>query len=198
MEHYSGLLNYRDMVAGIGLASNEDDRPPSLFHQLFNTARRDGFRIASHCNVGSKNINEHIRQVASEIGGSGADRIDHGINAADRQELVDLIKSKDLGLTLIPWAYVRFDGYEDTANRLQKLSAAGIKIGISSDDPAYVGDCWVTHNLMLAKRMCNWTDEDVTKVVKDSIAMSWADQDIKDTLLKDMQNYLEKRGTSAS
>jgi adenosine deaminase len=73
------------MTVGIGLDSNEYNRPLSPFDEVFSLARRDGFRVTAHCDVGQKDTHEHIRQVVSTIGGGGADRVDHRLNAADRQ-----------------------------------------------------------------------------------------------------------------
>jgi len=52
MENYLLALPYRDVFHAIGLDSDEYDRPPSLFEQVFRRAREDGFKITSHCDVG--------------------------------------------------------------------------------------------------------------------------------------------------
>ncbi|EHK99084.1 putative Uncharacterized deaminase [Glarea lozoyensis 74030] len=78
----------------IGLDGNEYNRPPSIFEPLSLRARNDGFKITCHCDVTQKDTHEHIRQVAECVGGSGADRLDHGLDAAERPELASLIKEK--------------------------------------------------------------------------------------------------------
>lgn len=65
--------------------------------------------------------------VASSIAGSGADRIDHGLNAADKPELMEIIKSRDLGMTLCPHAYNRRLSVEEVFPKIRKLFDAGIK-----------------------------------------------------------------------
>ncbi|KAM0331535.1 hypothetical protein ACHAQA_003212 [Verticillium albo-atrum] len=127
LEHYREALLYKDMIIGFGLDSDERDRPPSLFDEVFTLARRDGFKITAHCDVGQKDTHENIRQVVSTLGGGGADRIDHGLNAADKQELNDLILNKDIGITICPWAYLRRWTYQEVAERLQTLVDAGTK-----------------------------------------------------------------------
>lgn len=100
MQHYELALPHRDMIIGIGLDSNEFDRPPSLFSDLYLRARADGFRLTAHCDVKQPNTHEHIRQVIEDLGGTGAERVDHGLDAAERPELVNLIKEKGVGMTL--------------------------------------------------------------------------------------------------
>ena len=82
------------MIIGVGLDSNEEQRPPVLFEEVFARARADGFRLTAHCDVGKTYPLEHIRQVASVIGHTGAERIDHGLNAVESPELMELIHEK--------------------------------------------------------------------------------------------------------
>ena len=62
MNTYIAALPYRDMIAGIGLDSNEYDRPPILFEGVYLRARADGFKLTCHCDVTQKDTHEHIRQ----------------------------------------------------------------------------------------------------------------------------------------
>ncbi len=100
MEHYELSLPYRDIIVGIGLDSNEFDRPPELFSEVYLRARKDGFRLTAHCDVKQPATLEHIRQVVTVLGGTGAERVDHGLDAAEKDELVNLIAEKGVGMTI--------------------------------------------------------------------------------------------------
>jgi len=100
MEHYGLLLPCKDLIEGIGLGSNEFNHPPSFFYALYQRAREDGFKLTCHCDVAQPNTREHIRQVAENLGGTGAERNDHGLDAASSPELVNLIKRKGTAMTL--------------------------------------------------------------------------------------------------
>lgn len=194
MEHYNAALEYRDMIVGFGLDSNEFNRPPSLFEGVFSKARQDGFKITAHCDVGVKDTHKHIRQVASTLAGTGAERIDHGLNVADKQELVDLVLQRDIPLTICPWAYLRRETYDSIAERIQILKDAGVRINISSDSPAYMDISWITHNMMLTRKMCGLTDSDLVKIVQDSVAMSWARPEVKAAIMLEIQQFVESGG----
>ena len=191
MEHYKAALPYRDMIVGIGLDSNEYERPPLMFQQVFSLARRDGFRITMHCDVGQDNTHEHIRQVASVIGGNGADRIDHGLNAADEGDLVDMILKRDIGMTLCPWAYMRYQTYEDLGPKMRILFDAGIRITINSDDPPYMDDAWILHNMLLAKHF-GFNDKEIAALVRNAVLISWAPQPVKERVLKEIDTVYER------
>ncbi|EKG12815.1 Adenosine/AMP deaminase [Macrophomina phaseolina MS6] len=145
---------------GIGLDSNEYNRPPTLFDAVFKRARADGLKITSHCDVGQKDAHEHIRQDVNHIAGQGADRIDHGLNAAERPELIDLIKHRDLGMTLCPHAYYRRNPTEYVFPLVWKLFDAGIKVTVNSDNPTYMHNMWLQDNLNLVQEHChfNWKE----------------------------------------
>jgi adenosine deaminase len=186
LEHYNAALPYRDIIVGIGLDSNEEDRPPALFEEVFYQARQDGFKLTMHCDVDSKNTHEHIRQAASAVAGSGLDRIDHGLNAADQQGLRDLILKRDLGMTICPWSYLRHTTYAELGPKIRTLFDAGIKISINSDDPAYMEDCWLLENLLLVKYLCKFDDRELALLAKNAVNISWAKPAVKDVMLQEI------------
>jgi adenosine deaminase len=191
MEHYKAALPYRDMIVGIGLDSNEYKRPPSLFEEVFSLARLDGFRITMHCDVGQDNTHEHIRQVASVVGGTGTDRIDHGLNAADEQELMDLILERDIGMTLCPWAYMRYQTYDELGPKMRVLFDAGIRITINSDDPPYMDNSWILHNMLLTKHF-GFSDKEITTLARNAVSISWAAQSVKNKILQEIDAVYDR------
>ena len=187
MEHYEASLPYRHMIVGIGLDSVEDDHPPSQFEEVFSRARRDGFfRTTMHCDVGVKDSHKHIREVASVVTGTGADRIDHGLSAAEKQQLMDLILKRDLGMTICPWSYLRYQPHRELGVMMRTLFDAGIRITINSDDPAYMEDCWILHNMLLAKHLCGFSDKEIATLARNAVTVSWAEQSVKDDILQEI------------
>lgn len=189
LEVYEAALNYKDMIVGIGLDSNELDRPPSLFEVVFKRAKADGFKLTAHCDFNQKNTLEHIRQVIQSLGGTGASRIDHGLNAADSEELMEMIQGRDIGLTLCPCAYIRHTSDLEIYPRIRKLMDAGVKIAIASDDPAYMEDNWILHNLLMMKDNCNLSDEDIGQLQLNAVDMCWADESTKNYLRKEINQF---------
>ena len=190
MDHYEAALPYRDMITAIGLDSDEYQRPPSLFEDMFARARADGFHLTCHCDVGQKDTYEHIRQVASTVGGTGAERIDHGLNAAQKPDLIELIRRRGIGMTICPWAYLRHEPTIEIFPRIRTLFDAGIKVTIASDDPAYMEDCWILHNMLLTKRMCSLTDKDIGTLVRNAVEICWASQEVKKNLVEELDNTI--------
>jgi len=186
MEHYEAALPYRDAFVAIGLDSDEYDRPPSLFFEVFQRARDDGFKITAHCDVYQKDTHAHINQVITQLGGYGADRIDHGLNAADKPQLIEAIKARGIGMTLCPHAYHRHEATEMVFPLIRSLYDAGIPVTINSDDPTYMHGNWVEHNLELARRQCPFNMQELLQLQRNAVKISWAGESIKEKILAEV------------
>ncbi|WPG97230.1 adenosine deaminase [Acrodontium crateriforme] len=192
MDQYKAAKMYKDMIVGIGLDSNEHNRPPSLFDEVFTLSRQDGFRLTAHCDVGVKDTHQHIHQVVDTVAKTGLDRIDHGLNAADDEALVSRIRNRGLALTICPWAYLRRETYTSIAERLRTLVAAGIKVCIASDSPVYMDHAWITYNLLLTKKMGGFTDAEMCQLVKNSVEMSWAEPNVKESIMREIEAMIKE------
>ncbi|CZR58708.1 related to AAH1-adenosine deaminase [Phialocephala subalpina] len=191
IQQYEAALPYKDMIIGIGLDSDELDRPPSLFYEVFQRAKKDKFRLTAHCDFNQKNTLEHIRQVCENLGGSGAERIDHGMNAADSDDLTEIIKKKGIGMTICPCAYIRHAAEDEVFLRIRKLFDAGNKITIASDDPAYMEDNWVMHGLYMVRDKCKFTDAEMVKLQRNAVEICWARDEDKARLSKELDEFEE-------
>lgn len=189
LEHYKLILPYQDIVVGIGIDGSEEGTMPMMFNDVLTRARNDGFKISAHCNVKQSDALASIRQVVSEIGGTGADRLDHGIDAAEDPELVLLIKEKGLGMTLCPWAYVSHFTENVLFEHLRALKDEGVKISLGSDDPAYNEDNWVLENLALMSWKGGWTDEELVKAQRHAVEMCWASEETKKFLVEEIERF---------
>lgn len=201
LEHYSKLLPYRDVICGIGLDSLETGRPPSLFEPVFDAARKDGFRITCHCDIGQKDTLQNIEQVLASIGGGiGADRCDHGICAVESPELVEKLSSRGLGMTLCPWCYVRYaDAADfDALGKIRLLYDAGAKITINSDDPGYMEDMWLLQNLRLVRQHGGFTDTDIARLQLNAVEICWASEEIKNSIRQEIEEFCDRMGAASS
>jgi adenosine deaminase len=111
------------------------------------------------------------------------------MNAADRDDLLALVKTKQIGLTLCPCAYIRHASENEVFPRIRKLFDAGLLVTIASDDPAYMEDNWVLHALLMVRDKCNFTDREMLQLQKNAITICWAPEPIKQSLLADLELF---------
>jgi adenosine deaminase len=175
-----------------GLDGAEAGRPPILFRSILERAARDGLKVTSHCDFAQPNTHEHIKQCASTICGTGLDRIDHGLSAADSHELIEMIKNNDIGMTLCPNAYNRRWSDHEVYPLIRRLFDADIKITINSDDPTYMNDKWIVHNMQMVRDRCPFSDMEMIQLAKNAIDICWASSARKKQLTDELFRYQDR------
>ena len=187
MEHLELALPHRDRIIGVGLDSDEKDNPPSKFAAVFARAREEGLLLTMHCDVNQQDIVGHLWECLDLI---RVDRIDHGVNALDDPKLLETIRERGLGLTVCPISN-RFVVQSLTGDEIQRLMAAGIKVTVNSDDPAYFRG-YMNENLMALRDEAAFPEETIVTLTRNAIDVSWADAKLKGELHARLDNYLER------
>ena len=159
---------YRDWILGIGLDSDEKGNPPVKFQEVFADARSQGYRLTMHCDVDQDDSVAHIWQCLNDI---QVERIDHGVNALEDDELVAEILARGLGLTVCPISnsYVT-DGTKSA--EIKKMLDEGLLVTINSDDPAYFPG-YMSENLATAQREAQLTNAQIVQLVRNGFTASW-------------------------
>ena len=179
-------LPYRELITGVGLDSDERDNPPSKFAGVFARARSEGFQITMHCDVDQANTVEHIRQCLEVI---GVDRIDHGVNILESEELTDELARRGLGLTVCPISNRWVTG-DLKAAEIRRLLELGIRVTVNSDDPAYFGG-YVTDNLLALQEAADLGPAELVQLQRNAIEISWMTSGAKDHLIAELESYAE-------
>ncbi|KAF3355127.1 hypothetical protein VdG1_04339 [Verticillium dahliae VDG1] len=171
----------------VGLASNAYERPPLLFEEGFRRARADGLRVTMHCDFGQKDTHAHVSEAIFDVcGGRGAERIDHGLDAADDERLMAGLVERDIGLTLCPHAYHRRTATEVLFPKIRKLVDGGVKVCINSDDPVYMHDVWVDGNMQKVYTYCGMSKAQMVQLARNGVDLAWASAEIKQELYKEL------------
>jgi aminodeoxyfutalosine deaminase len=131
---YSG--KYRDRgVVGVGLGGLEAQYPPEPYEPVFVLARELGLASVPH--AGEVAGPASVRGALEEL---GADRVRHGIRAAEDPGLLREIADRRIVLDVCPVSNLRTRAVSSLADHpLPQLLAAGARCSISTDDPAMFG-----------------------------------------------------------
>ncbi|MEE6281624.1 adenosine deaminase [Georgenia sp. MJ170] len=168
-------LPYREWIVGVGLDSDERDNPPRKFAAVFARARAEGYRLTMHCDPDQPDSIEHIRQCLHEI---GVERIDHGTNVLESDELTQELIDRGIGLTSCPISNRQLYGATKAAE-IAELLRRGVKITISSDDPAYFGG-YVQECLEVLVAEAGLSEQELIQLQRNAIDISWAPPHVKD------------------
>jgi adenosine deaminase len=186
-------LPYKDWIIGIGLDSDERDNPPSKFAAVYARARAEGFLLTMHCDIDQQNSIEHIRQALEDI---GVDRIDHGTNIVEDPRLVDLVRTKGLGLTCCPVSN-RFVTADMKAAEIVSLLRAGVRVTVNSDDPAYFGG-YVADNFAALAGEIDVTVEELVTIARNSFEVAWLTSRARDGFLAELDAYCAAHGVTVA
>jgi adenine deaminase len=177
-------LPYRDWIVGIGLDSDEKGHPPREFAEVFQRARAEGYQVTMHCDVDQQNAAEHIRECLYLI---GVDRIDHGVNILESEELTAELKRRGMGLTVCPISNRWVTG-DLKGSQIRQMLDLGLRVTVNSDDPAYFGG-YVTDNLLAAQEAAALRPADLLQLQRNAIEIAWLPAPVADRLLGEMDRY---------
>ncbi|MCA3242729.1 MAG: adenosine deaminase [Rubrivivax sp.] len=128
-------LPWRSHLIGVGLDSSERGHPPEKFARVFARAGELGLHRVAH--AGEEGPPAYIESALDVL---HAERIDHGVRCTESPELVRRLAAAGTPLTVCPLSNVKLCVFPDLASHnLPALLAAGLKVNLNSDDPAYFG-----------------------------------------------------------
>jgi adenosine deaminase len=135
MATLDALLSSGVPIVGVGLDSVEVGHPPSKFAALFARARAAGLRCVAH--AGEEGPPAYVWEALDVL---QVERIDHGVRSMEDPALVERLKEAGTALTVCPLSNVMLRAFPSLAQHpLPKMLAAGLRVTVNSDDPAYFG-----------------------------------------------------------
>lgn len=187
MQHLELAKPYRNLLVGVGLDSDERDNPPIKFYDVFREAKAMGLKLTMHCDVNQQNSLIHIKQCISDI---LVDRIDHGINSLESEELCELIKDKKLGLTVCPVSN-QFVVQSLTSVEIHKMLKKDMLVTINSDDPAYFR-AHLNENLVKLQKEGKFSQAQIVTLVGNAFKVAWLDDATQNGYLQQLQRYVSE------
>jgi adenosine deaminase len=183
-ETLAASLPYKDWIVGVGLDSDEKGNPPVKFAEVFAHARNHGYRLTMHCDVDQDDSVTHIRQCLDDI---GVERIDHGVNSLEDDDLVAEIQRRNLALTVCPISnsYVT-DGTKAAA--IKEMLDRGLRVTINSDDPAYFPG-YMLENFVVAQQEAGLSEEELVQISRNAFEASWLSDAERAPFLEHLDTY---------
>lgn len=164
------VLEFREVITGVGLDSAEVGHPPAKFAGVFEHARRHGLLAVAH--AGEEGPPDYIREALDLL---GVKRIDHGVRCEEDPALMQRLAREQIALTVCPLSNVKlrvFDLMEQ--HNLKRLLEAGLRVTVNSDDPAYFGG-YLLENYLAVERALGLTRAQLATLARNSIAGSFLD-----------------------
>ena len=135
LQTLEAALPLRDRFIGVGLDSSELGNPPEKFEGVFARCKHLGLHLVAH--AGEEGPPAYIWGALDVL---NVERIDHGVQSEQDALLMQRLVKEQIPLTVCPLSNLKLCVIKDLADHnLPRLLAAGLKVMINSDDPAYFG-----------------------------------------------------------
>jgi aminodeoxyfutalosine deaminase len=168
-------------VVGVGLGGDERKFPARDFHKSFDRAAKLGLHRTAHAGeaAGAHSVRDAIEVL-------GAERIGHGVAAADDEGLLQFISERKVAIdSCLTSNYIT--GASAREHPLRVFLSHGINVTLSSDDPAFFGaDLLDEYELALASGL---TREDMVSLARNSFGTSFAPEDAKQRWICELDSY---------
>jgi adenosine deaminase len=168
-ETLTALLPFRDQFIGVGLDSAEVGFPPSLFRDVYRRAAAEDLHLVAH--AGEEGPPEYVWEALDVL---RAERIDHGIRAMEDPALVRRLRDDQVPLTVCPLSNVALRAVGSLAEHpLPDMLAAGLRVFLNSDDPAYFGG-YLDENVTAVRRELGLDDKQFAALAHNSFDACFA------------------------
>jgi aminodeoxyfutalosine deaminase len=126
-------VKYRERgIVGLGLGGRESGFPPEPFARAFRIAKDGGLGSVPHAGE-----TEGVASIRGALDALGADRLRHGIRAADDPRLLEELAARAVVCDVCPVSNLRTRAVDSLeAHPLSMMLDAGVLCSISTDDPA--------------------------------------------------------------
>lgn len=168
-------------TVALGLAGPEKEAPRAGFAEFFADAARAGLHRVVH--AGETTGPDEVWSALRDL---GAERIGHGIGAADDMALLDHLRDNDITLELCPTSNVRtraVDRIED--HPLPALVRHGVPVALSTDDPGMFGTD-LNREYQLVADTFGMSQADLVDLARAGVRAAYCDPALREDLLADL------------
>jgi aminodeoxyfutalosine deaminase len=159
-------LRDRNVVA-IGIGGDEARGPAELFRDLYKKAVDNGLRLTAH--AGETTGPESVWGALN----IGAERIGHGLSAANDPELMEVMAQKQVPVEICITSNLRTGACTDLQEHpVRKFFDEGLMITLSTDDPAMFQTS-LNKEFEIAQQEFNFSEDHLRELARNSIEASF-------------------------
>ncbi|MFG1652185.1 adenosine deaminase [Micromonospora sp. NPDC049275] len=178
-----------DGLISFGLGGPEIGVPRPQFKPFFDQARAAGLRSVPHAGetTGPQTIWDALNELSAE-------RIGHGISAAQDPELLTYLAERQIGMEICPTSNVRTRAVASLDEHpLPRLVEAGLLVTINSDDPPMFGTT-LNDEYAVAARLLGAGPQELAALARNAVTASFLDPAGKQRIAAEIDAYLATAG----
>ncbi|MGB9120880.1 MAG: adenosine deaminase [Candidatus Angelobacter sp.] len=154
-------------VVGIGIGGDEARGPAEWFRDLYKKAADNGMRLTAH--AGETTGPESVWGALN----IGAERIGHGLSAANDPELLEVMAQKQVPLEMCITSNLRTGACKELQEHpVRKFFDEGLMVTLSTDDPAMFQTS-LNKEFEIAQQEFNFSEDHLRELARNSIEASF-------------------------
>ncbi|ETK33086.1 adenosine deaminase [Microbispora sp. ATCC PTA-5024] len=172
-------------VVGFGLSNDERRARARDFDHAFRIAKRAGLLAVPHGGelLGAGSVAECVDDL-------DADRVGHGVRAAESPRLMERLADRQITCEVCPLSNVGLGVAERPEDvPLRRLFEAGVPIALGADDPLLFG-ARLLPQYELAREVYGFDDAELAELARQSIRSSAAPESVKKEVLSEIDAWL--------
>jgi adenosine deaminase len=174
-----------ERIEAVGLDSGEVGNPPEKFVRVFAAAAGRGLRLVAH--AGEEGPPDYVWQALDLL---RIDRLDHGNRAMEDPALVARLAGEGMTLTVCPLSNLKLCVVPAMDEHpIDEMLAAGLRVTVNSDDPAYFGG-YVNDNYLAAATGRGLAREQLATLARNSFLGSFLGEEEKAPHLARLEEYV--------
>ena len=176
-------------VIGVGIGGDERSLPTGVFGPAMREARRLGLHTVIHAGEfdGPRSVWEAIDEL-------GVERVGHGIRAVEDGVLVKTLARRGIPLECCPTSNVRTGVVGSWSEHpIVRLHAAGVRVTVSSDDPALFATTLSDEYRLLQSRL-GLARQDVEQIALQTIEAAFLEPGERARLVAEFRHAVAQQG----
>ncbi len=172
-------------VVGFGLSNDERRGRARDFDRAFRIAKRAGLLSVPHGGelAGPASVAECVDDLA-------ADRVGHGVRAAESPRLMDRLADRQICCEVCPASNVGLGVAAEPADvPVRRLFDAGVPLALGADDPLLFGSR-LLRQYELAREVYGFSDAELAELARQSVRSSTAPDSVRKELLGAIDAWL--------
>jgi adenosine deaminase len=171
-------------VIGIGIGGYEAAHPPEPFADVYDDARKAGFRLTAHAGeeAGAASVWGAVLDL-------GVERVGHGVRSIEDPKLIEYLVAHRIPLEVCPTSNLRTGVVAHWQQHpVARLIEAGVVVTINTDDPSMFDTTMAGEFATLSKRF-DLDDDTLKGLSLAAVDSSWADAGTKAILTAEMESW---------
>ncbi|MFI6811726.1 adenosine deaminase [Nonomuraea sp. NPDC050328] len=172
-------------VVGFGLSNDERRAQARDFEAAFRIARRGGLLAVPHGGelLGPRSVEQCVDDLR-------ADRVGHGVRAAESARLMERLADRQICCEVCPTSNIGLGVVEQAADvPVRRLFDAGVPLALGADDPLLFG-ARLLPQYELARHVYGFRDAELAELARQSIRSSAAPESMRKHALKEIDDWL--------